>query len=128
MTEPHKMDEFKRKPRHSSWRARTHEIIFEADTPVGKAFDIILIICIIASVVAVMLDSVSGIRRLHGGLLYKIEWFFTVLFTIEYVLRLLCVGRPWKYATSFFGVVDLLAVIPTYLITRRAEFHGLARG
>ena len=102
MTEPHKMDDFKRKPRQSSWRARTHEIIFEADTPAGKTFDIVLIVCIIASVVAVMLDSVGGVRRVHGELLYKIEWFFTILFTIEYILRLLCVGRPWKYATSFW--------------------------
>ena len=109
------MDELKRKPRQNSWRARTHEIIFGADTPAGKTFDIALIACIIVSVVAVMLDSVSGIRRVHGGLLYKMEWFFTILFTIEYTVRLLCVGRPWKYATSFFGIVDLLAVIPTYL-------------
>jgi voltage-gated potassium channel len=115
MSEPNNLNEFKRKPQQSSWRGKTHEIIFEADTPAGKAFDIALIVCIIASVFAVMLDSVSGIRRLHGGVLYKIEWFFTILFTVEYVLRLICVGRPWKYATSFFGIVDLLAVIPTYL-------------
>jgi len=115
MTGPSGMDELNRKPRQSGWRVRAHEIIFEADTPLGRAFDIALIICIIVSVVAVMLDSVSGIRRVHGPLLYKIEWFFTLLFTLEYALRLLCVGRPWKYATSFFGLVDLLAVIPTYL-------------
>jgi voltage-gated potassium channel len=115
MTEHRKMDEIKRKPRQDSWRARTHEIIFEADTPAGKTFDMALIVCIIVSVIAVMLDSISGIQRVHGGLLYKMEWFFTVLFTVEYIVRLISVGRPWKYATSFFGIVDLLAVVPTYL-------------
>lgn len=97
------------------WRARLHEVIFEADTPAGKAFDILLILCIIASVVAVMLESVASIRARHGPLLHGLEWFFTVLFTVEYFLRLICIGKPRKYATSFFGIVDLLAVIPTYL-------------
>lgn len=105
---------FKKKP-PSPWRARLHEIIFEADTPAGKTFDILLIICIVASVVAVMLESAAPIRARHGRMLHDIEWFFTILFTIEYILRLICIGRPVKYATSFFGIVDLLAVIPTYL-------------
>jgi len=99
----------------SQWRARLHEVIFEADTPAGKTFDLVLIICILASVVAVMLESVAPIREQYGRYLYTAEWFFTIIFTIEYVLRLICIGRPLKYATSFFGVVDLLAVIPTYL-------------
>jgi len=97
------------------WRERLHEIIFEADTPAGKTFDLILIVCILASVVAVMLESVAPIRQQYGRYLYAAEWGFTIVFTIEYVLRLICIGRPVKYATSFFGVVDLLAVIPTYL-------------
>ncbi len=97
------------------WRVRLHEIIFEADTPAGKGFDIVLIISILASVAAVMLDSVSGVRQAHGVLLYGIEWGFTLLFTAEYLLRLSCVGKPFRYATSFFGIVDLLAIIPTYL-------------
>lgn len=101
--------------RPQSWRQRTHEIIFEADTPVGKLFDVLLIISILASVIAVMLDSISAVRIQHASLLYGIEWFFTILFTIEYILRMSCVGRPIKYATSFYGVVDLLAIIPTYL-------------
>ena len=100
---------------HAQWRTRLHEVIFEADTTVGKAFDVLLIVSITASVLAVMLESVAGIREHHGTLLYAIEWFFTILFTIEYFLRLICIGRPLRYATSFFGVVDLLAVIPTYL-------------
>jgi voltage-gated potassium channel len=104
-----------RKKPPSPWRAKLHEVIFEADTPAGKTFDIVLIICILASVVAVMLESVAPIRARHGRLLNDIEWFFTILFTIEYLLRLICIGRPWKYATSFFGIVDLLAVLPTYL-------------
>jgi voltage-gated potassium channel len=102
----------------ASWhRLRTslHEIIFEADTPVGKAFDVLLIVSIVTSVVLVMLDSVSSIQIAYGELLYLGEWFFTLLFTVEYILRLYCVGRPLAYATSFFGVVDLMAVLPTYL-------------
>lgn len=97
------------------WRKVLHKVIFEADTPVEKGFDVLLIISILASVAAVMLDSITAVRAQHGNLLYKIEWFFTLLFTAEYILRLLSVGRPVKYATSFFGVVDLLAIIPTYL-------------
>jgi voltage-gated potassium channel len=104
----------KKKPR-ARWRAHLHEIIFEADTAAGRAFDIALIIGIVLSVVAVMLDSVSSIRQHHGTLLYTVEWIFTIGFTIEYILRLICIGRPARYATSFFGVIDLLAVIPTYL-------------
>ncbi len=102
-------------PRRDRWRMMLHEVIFEADTPAGKAFDVLLIISILASVVAVMLDSMSAVRLEYGRLLYLIEWFFTLLFSAEYILRLLCVGRPGKYATSFYGVVDLLAIIPTYL-------------
>ena len=109
------MDQRIRKKPPSAWRARLHEIIFEADTPAGKAFDLLLIMCILASVVVVMLESVAPIRQQYGRYLYAAEWGFTIIFTIEYVLRLICIGRPLKYATSFFGIVDLLAVIPTYL-------------
>lgn len=98
-----------------SLRQRLHEIVFEADTPAGKAFDLLLIISIMLSVAAVMLDSVGEYREKYGTVLYTIEWFFTILFTIEYVLRLWIVERSMKYATSFFGIVDLLAVVPTYL-------------
>ena len=96
------------------WRDTLFEIIFEAETPAGKWFDIALIICISLSVLAVMLDSVSSIRERYGQSLYAIEWFFTILFTIEYILRLLCVRKPARYAVSFFGIVDLLAILPTY--------------
>jgi len=101
--------------KRAPWRDILHEIIFEADTPAGKWFDILLIVSILASVLAVMLDSVGGINKQYGTLLYSIEWFFTILFTIEYILRLACVDRPLLYAKSFFGVVDLLAIIPTYI-------------
>jgi len=97
------------------WRDVLFEVIFESDTPAGKWFDIVLIICILLSVTTVMLDSVSDIAAEHGPLLKGVEWFFTILFTVEYVLRLLCVGRPGRYAVSFFGVVDLLAILPTYV-------------
>ena len=97
------------------YRETLHEIIFEADTPAGKLFNIVLIVSIVLSVIVVMLDSVSTIRGSYGGFLALSEWFFTFLFTIEYFLRLSCVRRPLKYATSFFGIVDLLAIIPTYL-------------
>ena len=98
-----------------TWRARLHEIIFEADTPAGKAFDILLIISILASVVVVMVESVASIRQHHGVLLKRLEWCFTILFSIEYLLRLILVRSTARYATSFFGVIDLLAVLPTYL-------------
>jgi voltage-gated potassium channel len=97
------------------WRLRLHEVIFEADTPAGKWFDVLLILAILTSVVMVMLDSVATIRNTYGSILLAGEWFFTILFTIEYILRLFSVGRPLAYATSFFGVVDLLAILPTYL-------------
>jgi len=97
------------------WRSVLHEVIFEADTPAGKAFDIFLLCCIVLSVLAVMLDSVNAVKIQYGGLLYTIEWIFTILFTVEYILRLICVARPFMYAKSFFGIVDLLAIVPTYL-------------
>jgi voltage-gated potassium channel len=92
-----------------------HEIIFEADTPTGKIFDICLIIAIILSIIAVMFDSVAEIRAEHGKALYAIEWFFTLLFTAEYVARIISLGKPVLYIRSFYGLVDLIAILPTYL-------------
>ncbi|MHC4700965.1 MAG: ion transporter [Planctomycetota bacterium] len=97
------------------WRTTLFEVIFEADTPAGKWFDIVLIVSILLSVATVMLDSVSGINVRWGRLLHVAEWLFTILFTVEYVLRLICVGRPVRYAVSFFGVVDLIAILPTFV-------------
>jgi voltage-gated potassium channel len=99
----------------ASWRSTLHEIIFEADTSGGKAFDVALLVCIVFSVVAVLLESVAAIRTDFGLTLRLAEWGFTILFTVEYILRLVSVGRPIRYALSFFGIVDLLAIIPTYL-------------
>jgi len=96
-------------------RERLHEVIFEAETPEGKAFDVALLVCIVASVITVLLESVASIRAQYGPILRGLEWGFTLLFTVEYVLRLATVGRPLRYARSFFGVVDLLAIVPTYL-------------
>ncbi len=97
------------------WRRVLHQVIFEADTPSGRLFDLLLIVCIVASVIAVMLDSISGVQEQYSRLLYRVEWGFTLIFTVEYLVRLVCVGRPLKYATSFYGVVDLLAIAPTFL-------------
>jgi voltage-gated potassium channel len=99
----------------SKRRARLHEVIFESDTRAGRAFDLILIWLILLSVATVVLESVREVRAQHGSLLHALEWVFTLLFTVEYCLRLLSVRRPLRYATSFFGVVDLLAIVPTYL-------------
>lgn len=105
-------------PEPGSWAARRallSRIIFDHDTPAGKTFDVVLIVAILASVLAVMLESVASIRLRFGGILTAVEWGFTILFTLEYVLRLLCVARPLRYATSFFGIVDLAGIIPTYI-------------
>ena len=96
-------------------RARLHEIIFEADTPEGRLFDLLLLVAIVTSVVVVLLESVASVRARVGPTLRAMEWGFTVLFTVEYLLRLFTVGRPLRYARSTFGVIDLLAILPTYL-------------
>ena len=92
-----------------------HEIIFEAETRAGKFFDLMLILTIALSVVVVMLDSVSDIHAEHGSVLRRLEWTITGLFTVEYALRIYCIGKPLRYVRSFFGVVDLLSILPTYL-------------
>lgn len=107
------------------WRRRLHEVIFESDTAAGRAFDVALLIAIVASVAAVMLESVAELRRDHGPALRAVEWTITVAFTIEYGLRLLAVERPWRYATTFYGVVDLLSIVPTYLALLVPETQAL---
>ncbi|HNV68973.1 MAG TPA: ion transporter [Candidatus Ozemobacteraceae bacterium] len=97
------------------WRRTWHEIIFEADTPAGKAFDVTLITLILSSVLLVMVDSVAHIHQQWGEALRWFEWGFTLLFSLEYLMRLNCVTRPLAYATSFYGVIDLLAILPSYL-------------
>lgn len=94
---------------------RIHEIIFEADTPAGKQFDVALLVLIVLSVVIVMLESVPSYVVKYRELFDVLEWVFTIIFTIEYALRLYSLRNPWRYAKSFYGIVDLLAVLPTYL-------------
>jgi voltage-gated potassium channel len=102
-------------PFKQHWKNQLHEVIFEADTPWGKGFDIGLLIAIVLSVFVVILESVSFIQQEYGELLYTLEWVFTILFTLEYLARIIIVTKPWKYVTSFFGVIDLLSILPTYL-------------
>lgn len=97
------------------WRHRVHEIIFEADTRAGKAFDVVLLLSITLSVIAVMLDSVAELRQQYGNLFYSVEWFFTILFTVEYVFRIISVRKPSSYIFSFYGLVDLFSILPTYI-------------
>ena len=96
-------------------RRRAFEIVFRSDTPLGRAFDVALIVLIVASVLVVMMESVGSLSARFGRLFWTLEWVFTVLFTVEYAVRLWCVHRPALYARSFFGVIDLLAILPTYL-------------
>ena len=92
-------------------RERLHQIIFEADTPKGKAFDIALLIAILLSVLVVMLESVESIHAEYGNLLLALEWIFTILFTIEYFLRIYSINKPLKYIFSTMGIIDLLAIL-----------------
>ncbi len=109
----------------SGWRRRLFVVIFESDTRAGKLFDIVLMWTIVASVIVVMLDSVASISARFGTLFYALEWGFTLLFTVEYVGRLSCVRRPDRYARSFFGIVDLLSVLPAYLALFFPGLHSL---
>lgn len=102
-------------PAQKPWQATLHGIIYESNTPAGKAFDVSLLVLIIASISTVMLDSVPRWHEVYGEFFVKLEWVFTVLFTIEYILRLICIRQPWKYVFSFLGIIDLLAIIPGYL-------------
>lgn len=115
----------------SPLQERLHEIIYEADTPAGKFFDMALFFCIVASVILVMLESVESISKSYLQIFIVLEWIFTIIFTIEYILRLYCIGKPIKYATSFFGIVDLLAVLPTYIslliVSTQPQFFVMIR-
>ncbi|MEL6989048.1 MAG: ion transporter, partial [Bacteroidota bacterium] len=103
------------KVKRNDLKEKLHSIIFEAETPAGKAFDIALLIIIVASVVVVMLESVERFETKYGDLFRILEWIFTVFFTIEYILRIYCVYKPWKYIKSPLGIIDLASTLPTYL-------------
>ena len=110
----------------TSFRHRLHEVIYEADTPSGKLFDVVLLIAILASVILVMLESVDSIRSEYGSILNICEWIITILFSIEYILRIVSVKKPWNYIFSFYGVIDFLSTIPKYLSLILVGSHNLA--
>jgi voltage-gated potassium channel len=101
--------------RPDGWRGRLYDVIFLSDSTAGRRFDIGLVVAILLSILVVVLDSVPMIRERHTDLMHVLEWGFTLLFTIEYVARLLCVRQPLRYAASFYGIVDLLSVLPTFV-------------
>lgn len=107
------------------WRLRMYTVIFEADTRAGRLFDLALIGLILASVAVVILDSMASAHARHERLFGLLEWTFTAAFTLEYIARLACVRHPLRYARSVFGVIDLLAVLPTYLAILVPELHAL---
>ena len=96
-------------------RDKIHEIIYEADTPMGKLFDVVLLILILISIIFVMLESVAGLDKWIYEWLYYGEWFITIFFTIEYILRIISIRKPSKYIFSFYGIIDLLSTLPLYL-------------
>ncbi|WP_296313860.1 ion transporter [Winogradskyella sp. UBA3174] len=98
-----------------TWKTKLHEIIYEADTPIGKVFDVLLLVFILLSIVLVMLESVNSIDKKYHELLYIGEWVVTILFSLEYILRIVSVKKPLKYIFSFFGIIDFLSTIPMYL-------------
>ncbi|HEY5802500.1 MAG TPA: ion transporter [Lysobacter sp.] len=99
----------------TGWRRRWFDIIYRHDTPRARNFDLLLIVAILASVLVIMFDSVASIHARHASWMYPLEWGFTLLFTAEYALRLAVVRRPWRYALSSWGLIDLLSILPTYL-------------
>lgn len=100
---------------NTAWQKKLHDVIYESNTMAGKAFDVSLLVVILASILVVMLDSVQRYHQHYGKLFDILEWTFTILFTIEYILRLICIKRPLLYVRSFLGTIDLLAIIPSYL-------------
>ena len=103
-------------PSKASWRDKLHEVIYEADTPTGKFFDIALLLVIVLSIALVMLESVATLNVKYFDIFYMAEWIITIIFSIEYILRVISIRKPWTYIFSFYGIVDLLSTIPTYLV------------
>jgi voltage-gated potassium channel len=112
-------------PPPAGWRLRLYTIIFEADTRAGRLFDLVLVALILASVAVVVLDSMAAVHARHKDLLTALEWTFTLVFTVEYIARLACVRHPLRYARSAFGIIDLVAVLPTYLAIFVPGLHAL---
>ncbi|MBO0324206.1 ion transporter [Muricauda sp. CAU 1633] len=103
------------KKAHSGWKHKLHEIIYEADTPAGKFFDLVLFVLIILSVILVMLESVDHIDAEHHRILLTLEWIITIFFSLEYIARIISIKKPWKYIFSFYGIIDFVSTIPLYL-------------
>lgn len=101
--------------KQESWQERLHEVIYESKTVSGKAFDVALLFLIVVSIIIVMLDSVEIYHKKYGQTYFILEWVITGIFTIEYILRLICIKNPLKYIFSFLGIIDMLAIIPSYL-------------
>lgn len=108
-----------------TWKNKLHEIIYEADTPSGKLFDVVLLIFILLSIVLVMLESVDYIGNKYYGILNILEWIITILFTFEYIARIICVKKPKAYIFSFYGIIDFLSTIPKYLSLFFVGTHSL---
>jgi voltage-gated potassium channel len=100
---------------NTGWRAQWFHIIFGHEDTAGRRFDVLLIVAILGSIAVALFDSVAQVHAQYGRLFYALEWFFTIAFTLEYVMRILVVDRPWRYMRSFFGIVDVLAVLPTWI-------------
>lgn len=109
-----------------SWKHKIHQIIYEADTKEGKLFDVILLIAILASILLVMLESVERFDKKYHDFLNLGEWIITILFSIEYILRIISINKPWKYIFSFYGIIDFLSTIPKYLSFIFIGSHHLA--
>ena len=107
------------------WKRRLYAVVFESDTRGGKMFDVALLVAIGISIAVVMMESVKPFRAAHFELLRDLEWTFTILFTLEYIARLLCVRRPWRYVFSFYGVIDLFAFLPSYISLVAPNAHYL---
>lgn len=107
------------------WTRKMHEVIFESDTFYGRLFDEVLLVMILFSILVVMLDSMAPVRELYRVHLYRAEWFFTIAFTIEYFLRIISSPNPRRYIFSFLGIVDLLAIVPTYIAITFPEAQPL---
>ncbi len=107
------------------WKKKLYEIIYEADTPMGKLFDIVLLILILCSIALVMLESISSVYQEYHSAFYVAEWVITIFFSIEYILRIISIRKPMRYAFSFYGIVDFLSTIPSYLTFFLGGFNVL---
>lgn len=102
-------------PGDKTWKQKWYQVIFESDTPAGRRFDVILLFAILGSLLVIMLESVPGLNAKYAATFVALEWFFTILFSIEYIIRLQIVKRPFSYVSSFYGIIDLISILPSYL-------------